>query len=79
MTNRYSLVCLYCNNEWGINYVPKDEVYCGKCKDSNIRVIDNLKEKVDPYMGCPPFPEKTDSGGRKDDRDKDEAQEKWYI
>lgn len=53
--NRYKLTCEYCNNIWGVNYIPKPPVYCSKCKDSNIRIKDLKSEMVNYYEGCPDF------------------------
>jgi hypothetical protein len=61
--NRYELICLYCNNIWQINYVPKEKIYCSKCNDTNIRAIDLAKERIDQYIGCPPFPDEREGWG----------------
>ena len=68
--NRYRLICQYCDNNWEANYVPNQKVFCSKCGDSHIRVIDIGHERVDYYIGCPPFPEKSTE---KEDIDK------WYL
>ncbi len=62
--NKYELICEYCNNSWQINYIPKDPVYCSKCKDRKIRIKDLKTDIVDYYIGCPPFEEtdKMDKG-----------------
>jgi hypothetical protein len=62
--NRFELICKYCGNSWEINYTPQEEVRCAQCKDTAIKVIDNYRDKIDQYVGCPDFPDK---------------QEKWNI
>lgn len=66
--NLYELSCYYCGYSWQINYEPRDTIYCIKCKDKNLRLINIATQKVNYYVGSPPFPEK-----EKEDPDK------WYI
>lgn len=56
--NEYRLVCQYCDESWEINYFPHKEIYCSKCKDTNIKIVKLSTDKIDYYVGCPPFPEK---------------------
>ena len=58
--NKYELICQYCNNTWQVNYIGKDPVRCGICKDSNIRVIDLARDRADYYIGCPAFEDEPD-------------------
>ena len=53
----FELTCNYCNFQWTQEYVNRAYISCGKCKDSNIKVVDVKREKVDYYAGSPPFPE----------------------
>lgn len=53
------LVCRYCNNKWEALVNSKEAVEymsCGICGDGSLEVRDADKvEKIDYYMGCPPF------------------------
>ena len=53
----FELICQYCNYSWSINFTPKEPINCVKCNDTNIRAI-RLSDKIDYYVGCPPFKEK---------------------
>ena len=54
MGNKYELTCRYCGNTWGINYLPKEAVYCSVCNDTHIRAVD-VSAGIDYYEGSPPF------------------------
>lgn len=56
--NCFELICRYCGNSWEVNYTPNDILYCSECKDTNIKVVDNYRDKIDQYLGCPAFPDK---------------------
>ncbi len=55
--NRYKLICNYCSFSWEINYQPQEILYCFKCKDTNIKLVDLIKDGIDYYSGSPPFEE----------------------
>ncbi len=57
--NQFELTCQYCGHSWEINYIPQEMVYCQICGDSNVRAKNIAAEKVDYYIGSPPF-EKVD-------------------
>jgi len=58
--NRFELICFYCNNSWEVNYAPQEVIYCPKCKDTNIKIKDNIRDKIDYYAGSPPFKDDND-------------------
>ena len=58
--NRFELICTYCNYTWQTNYQPKETTYCSKCRDTNIRLIDLYKERIDYYAGSPEFLDEED-------------------
>jgi hypothetical protein len=55
--NHYELICRYCNSSWQVDYVPQETVYCQVCNDTNIKIIDIARDKIDQYVNCPPFVE----------------------
>lgn len=56
------LTCTYCDKKWRLHAYSdsKIESKCPKCGDTNIVVKELDKTRIDGYIGCPPFPEKTD-------------------
>jgi hypothetical protein len=68
MSNKFGLSCRYCGFYWEVNYNPSDKIYCLKCRDSHVKVINISTDKVDYYIGCPPFEKKIE-----------EDPDKWYI
>lgn len=62
--NRYKLVCLYCDESWEINYVPKEALYCSKCRSTDVKAIDLASTKIDHYAGSPPFESDLDKWNR---------------
>lgn len=69
--NKYELICQYCGKNWEINYDPKSKLYCVDCRDSNIRVKVIATDRVDYYIGCPPFRDK--------EEEQEEDVEKYYY
>jgi Zn finger protein HypA/HybF involved in hydrogenase expression len=55
--NKFELTCWYCNFSWETNYIGKDDSQCSKCKDTNIKVVDLQRTKIDTYEGSPDFPD----------------------
>jgi hypothetical protein len=53
----YELTCQYCGNSWQHLGMPKEEIRCFTCNDSNIRVRNLSVDKIDYYKGSPPFDE----------------------
>ncbi len=76
--NKFELICYYCNYSWEVNYTPSDIIYCQRCRDSNIRVIDKATEKVDYYIGCLPFSEEF-KGNRQNEREDRPYRDKYDI
>ncbi len=56
---RFELSCQYCANRWFLDYMPNEQPKCDRCNDTNIRVKDLAKSKIDYYQGAPAFEEKT--------------------
>ncbi len=54
--NKYEFICNYCNYNWQTNYMIREPA-CSRCKDTNIKTKDLTAEKIDYYVGCPPFEE----------------------
>jgi len=52
------LICLYCDHKTDIDYQPSGFIVCNKCGDSNLRMVDLRKSKIDYYAGSRPFPPK---------------------
>jgi hypothetical protein len=53
--------CTYCGHKWRDNVLTQSEMVSlrcvnGRCFDSNLKVRDLSKTKVDYYQGSPPFP-----------------------
>ena len=61
MINRIRFTCKYCDNSWETNYLPQVEIYCGVCKDKNIKVVD-ISNSIDYYAGTKSYKESDDSG-----------------
>lgn len=62
------LECTYCGFKWQKEvyaYQTTDQLKCenGNCKDSNLKIRDLSKTKIDTYKGCPPFPKKDKQWG----------------
>lgn len=62
MKNKFEIRCQYCGNSWQINYMPNSKIFCPKCTDSDLKIAD-ISQKVDYYIGCPPFPKDDYSDG----------------
>jgi hypothetical protein len=61
-----ALECLYCGHKWeknAYNAISLESERCPRCKDSNLKVKELSKSKVDYYVGCPPFPKKEEDSG----------------
>lgn len=59
------LTCQYCNHSWKEHFYNKEAIdhsRCPICKDTSLTVRDaaSMKDKIDYYAGCPPFPEPKD-------------------
>lgn len=57
----YNLQCNYCGHKWTeffMNQRSLDHSKCDICKDTGLTVREARSEKVDYYVGCPPFPPK---------------------
>lgn len=58
------LECLYCGHKWLKTYwtrPTKGSERCSICNDSRLKIREvNPADKIDYYVGCPPFPEDTD-------------------
>lgn len=52
--NKFQLKCYYCGYSWGVNYSPKEQVFCAKCNDKNVMIFNN-SSKIDYYAESPPF------------------------
>lgn len=57
-----NLVCRYCNSKWEAFANSKqsiEDMKCDVCGDTSLEVRDASKvEKIDYYVGCPPFADK---------------------
>lgn len=75
------VICNYCNNEW-TQYGTKliEDLYCTKCEETkDLRIMQNLSESVDYYIGCPPFDPKPLTLRDFPDFDRDEdSQENFF-
>lgn len=58
--NKYELICWYCDFSWQTNHIIASNLYCSQCKDTNIKVVDLHRTKIDTYGGSPPFEKKED-------------------
>lgn len=55
--DKFKFICRYCDYTWNIDYMPTSKPICWKCSDTNIRIIDLERDKIDYYAGSPPFVE----------------------
>lgn len=58
---RIHLECIYCGHIWDRLIYSEDQISkikCIKCGDRKLKVKDYKDNKLDSYIGCPPFPEK---------------------
>lgn len=55
------ITCNYCNYKWEKNLYMKESIaaeICPSCKDTNLKVKDYNQDKIDYYVGSPPFKDK---------------------
>lgn len=60
--NKYEFTCRYCNYIWEISYHPKEQPYCVKCGDRNIKAVEIASQRIDYYAGSPAFETKKEDG-----------------
>ena len=76
---KVQFICQYCDLRW-VEKVFSDHAIknfrCLRCKDHNLRAKKLEDVTIDTYVGCPPFPEKTEEQPKEKEKIKLDP---WYT